>query len=87
MKVMKNLQQQLRNNPNNYTVHSIEGEFTLMINSPVYKTKSTAIGYYINTKTGENCGQCVSLHVQLCDGMTILDKPIFEEDCYELVYE
>lgn len=78
---------QIKRLPANYIKHSTDGEFTLMVNSPIYRTKITEQGYYLNTKTGENCGQKVDLHVFLCDGLDIFDEPIFEEDCYELIQE
>jgi hypothetical protein len=73
--------------PANYIPYSADGEFTLMVNSPVYRVRTTPKGYYRNKKTGENCGQRVELHVKFCEGFKIFDEPMLEEDCYEIVYD
>lgn len=65
----------------------MDGEFTLMVNSPIYLTKTAAKGHFIDTRTGENVGQTVDLHIILCDGTNILPEPVYEEDFYELVDE
>lgn len=67
---------------------SREGDFSLWVNHPIYKTYQISDGGYIrNTKTGENCGQQVILRKCFYDGSTRLDTPIYEEDCYEYVIE
>lgn len=67
---------------------STEGKFTLYVTSPVYRSYCIEAddGYIRNTKTGENCGQMVNLKAYYYDGATKLDKPIYEEDCYEFVF-
>ena len=66
---------------------STEGEFSLWVNSPVYKTYVITDGYIRNTKTGENCGKEVFLRKHYYDGATRLDSPVYDEDCYEYVFE
>lgn len=71
----------------NFKQISSEGEFSLWVNSPVYKTYVIAGGYIRNTKTGENCGQEVKLRKHYDQNGIKLAEPICDEDCYEFVYE
>lgn len=65
-----------------------QGNFSLWINRPVYKIYKTTSGYIRNTKTGENMGSFVELHMNLYDeNNTKLDFATYEEDCYEIVEE
>lgn len=62
--------------------------FSLWINKPVYKIYKTTSGYIKNTKTGENMGKHVELHMNLYDANNNkLDVVSYEEDCYEVVEE
>lgn len=87
MKTMKHHQQQ--HNPFiNYIAHSTDGEFTLMVNSPIHIKKTAPPGFqYKNRLTEELCGKEVILRKHLCDGLTILDEPWIDEDIYDLVEE
>lgn len=66
---------------------STDGEFSLWVNSPIYKSYVTSEGYIRNTKTGENCGKKAILRKHYYDGATRLTEPIYDEDCYEFVFE
>lgn len=66
---------------------STEGEFSLWVNSPIYKTYAISEGYIRNTKTGENCGKEVILRKHYYDGAKRLEEPICDEDCYEFIFE
>lgn len=66
---------------------STEGEFSLWVTSPIYKTYAISHGYIRNTKTGENCGKQVNLREHYYDGVNRLAEPICDEDCYEFVFE
>ena len=69
---------------NEFKLISTDGEFTLWVSSPVYKTYVISEGGYIrNTKTGENCGREVFLRKHYYEGNKRLDEPIYDEDCYE----
>ena len=72
---------------NSYELLTTDGIWAVFVNRPVYKQINAFEDYYIrNTKTGENCGQYVELHVQIVDDNGVeLDNPIYEEDCYEVV--
>ncbi len=62
-----------------------EGEFTLWVNSPIYKIYAAGAGYIRNTKTQENCGKEVILRKHLYLNGQKLSEPIYDEDCYEIV--
>ena len=65
-----------------------EGEFTLWVNSPIYKTYVAGEGYYIrNINTGQNCGREVVLRKRFYLNGEKLQKPILDEDCYEVASE
>lgn len=67
---------------------STEGEFSLYIAFPVYKTYKIDKGYIRNTKTGKNCGKEVKLRKYFYDeNGKHLDSPIYDEDCYEFVFD
>ena len=73
---------------NDFKLVSTEGEFTLWVSSPVYKTYVISDGGHIrNTKTGENCGQKVFLRKHYYDGSKHLEEPVCDEDCYEFVID
>ena len=73
---------------NNFKQVSTEGEFSLWVTSPIYQTYAISDGGYIrNTKTGENCGKKVILRKHYYDGEKRLAEPIYDEDCYEFVFE
>ena len=73
---------------NNFKLISTEGEFSLWVNSPIYKTYAVSEGAYIrNTKTGENCGKEVILRKHYFIGTEQLPDPVYDEDCYEFVFE
>ncbi len=62
--------------------------FSLWINRPVYKIYKTTSGHIKNTKTGENMGKIVELHMNLYDeNNNKLDFATYDEDCYEIVEE
>jgi hypothetical protein len=65
-----------------------DGKFTLMIFQPAYYSIACSDNSYIrNTRTGENCGQEITLckFVNNIDG-TINENPEFEEKSeYEVV--
>ena len=47
---------------------------------------TTTCGYVRNTRTGENMGDTVELHMNLYDDeYNKLDVATYEEDCYEFV--
>lgn len=71
----------------NFKQVSTDGEFSLWVNSPIYKNYAISEGYIRNTKTGENCGKKVVLRKHYYDGATRLAEPIYDEDCYEFVLE
>lgn len=66
---------------------STEGEFSLWVSSPIYKTYACSEGYFKNTQTGENCGKEVLLRKHYYDGAKRLEEPIYDEDCYEFILE
>jgi hypothetical protein len=72
---------------NDYQLVSTEGEFSLWVISPVYKTYKIETGYIRNTKTGENCGKEVKLRKHFYNEAEKLSEPIYDEDCYEFVFE
>jgi hypothetical protein len=72
---------------NNFKQISTDGEFTLWADSPVYKTHTITGGYIRNTKTGENCGKEVKLYKHYYQDGVKLASPIYDEDCYEFVFE
>ena len=72
---------------NKFKQVSTEGEFSLWVSSPIYKTYVISEGHIRNTKTGENCGKEVILRKHYYDGSNRLAEPVFDEDCYEFVYE
>ena len=71
----------------NFQQLSSDGEFSLYVNSPVYKTYKINSGYIRNTKTGKNCGQEVKLCKRYYQDGVRLTEPIYDEDCYEFVFE
>lgn len=72
---------------NDFKQVSVEGDFSLWVNHPVYKTYTISRkGYIRNTKTGENCGQKLCLRKHYYNGATRLQEPIYDEDCYECVF-
>lgn len=71
----------------NFKQISTDGEFSLWVNSPIYKSYAISEGYIRNTKTGENCGKKVVLRKHYYDGDARLTEPIYDEDCYEFVFE
>ena len=76
-------QQQL----NNGQLLSQEGDFSLWATAPVYKTLYIDKGYIRNIKTGENCGKVVELRKHFYKDGKKLAEPIYDEDCYEFVFE
>lgn len=67
---------------------SSEGAFSLWSVSPIYKSYSITKGGYIkNTKTNENCGNYVQLRKHYYQNGVALDEPVYDEDCYEYVFE
>lgn len=74
-------------NKDHFKLISTEGEFSLWMASPAYKSYSISKGYIRNTKTGENCGKEVILRKHYYVDGVKLDEPIYEEDCYEYVFE
>ena len=74
-------------NTNNFKQISAEGEFSLWVDSPIYKSYTAGDdGYIRNTKTGENCGKQVILRKHYYEGTKRLKEPICDEDCYEFVF-
>lgn len=71
---------------NNYELVSTEGEFSLYVASPVYKSYIIPQGYVKNTKTGENCGHEVYLRKHFYVNGQYLEEPVLDEDCYEFVF-
>lgn len=64
------------------------GNFSLWLNRPIYKIYKTTSGFIRNTKTGENMGQTVELHMNLYDeNKNKLEFATYDEDCYEIVEE
>lgn len=72
---------------NDFKLISSEGDFSLYVANPIYKTYVIENGYIRNTKTGENCGKKVELRKIMYDGLKQLDTFVYEEDCYEFVFE
>ena len=68
----------------NFVEDETQGNFSLWIDRPVYKIYKTTDGYVRNTRTGENMGTTVELHMNLYDDNK-LDVATYEEDCYEFV--
>lgn len=66
---------------------STEGNFSLYVLAPTYKTYSTKQGYIRNTKTSKNCGTEVRLRKHFYHDGKYLDDPVLDEDCYEIVQE
>lgn len=64
---------------------SQDGDFVLYAAYVLYRTYHTTNGYILNTKTGENCGTEVELYRRYYRGDVPLDKPEYDEDCYEIV--
>lgn len=84
---MKNLQvPQHKYKQREYIVYSMDGEFTLLVNSPISSITTAPPGYhFVDIKTGENIGKELVIRKQLCDGLTVLDEPIILESEYDLV--
>ncbi len=62
------------------------GNFSLWINKPIYKIYKTTSGFIQNTKTGENMGEFVELHINLYDANNNkLSVATYDEDCYQIV--
>lgn len=74
-------------NMNDFKHISTEGEFSLWVSPIVYKTYQIDDGYVRNTKTGENCGKVVRLYKHYYQDGVHLTEPIYDEDCYEFVFE
>ncbi len=66
---------------------STEGEFSLWVSSPVYKIYEIRDGYIRNTKTGKNCGKEVKLRKHYYQNGKKLAEPIYDEECYEFVFD
>ena len=66
---------------------STDGEFSLWVDSPVYRVHQITDGYIRNTRTGENCGQEVKLYKHYYKDGIKLVEPIYDEDCYEFVFK
>ena len=63
-----------------------QGNLSLWIDRPIYQIYKTTCGYVRNTRTGENMGTTVELHMNLYDDeYNKLDVATYEEDCYEFV--
>lgn len=70
----------------NFVEVETQDNFSLWINKPVYKIYKTTNGFILNTRTGENMGQQVELHINLYDeNNNRLRVATYEEDCYEIV--
>lgn len=84
---MKHLQfPQHKDKEREYIVHSTDGEFTLLVNSPIVSITSAPPGHhFVDIKTGENIGKELVIRKQLCDGLKILDEPIILESEYDIV--
>lgn len=65
---------------------SKEGDFELVASRKMYKILQIQNGYVRNTKTGENCGQKVTLYKSYYKDGVLQDEPIYDEDCYEFVF-
>ena len=71
----------------NFKLVETEGEFSLWCYSSVYKVYQISNGYIRNVKTGENCGKDIKLYKRYHQDGECLMKPIYDEDCYEFVFE
>ncbi len=72
----------------NFVEVETRGNFSLWINKPIYKIYKTTCGYVRNTRTGENMGQTVNLHLNLYDdNNNKLAVASYDEDCYEIAEE
>lgn len=69
----------------NYKRISQDGDFDLYAAYVLYRTYRTTDGYIRNRKTGENCGTEVELYRRYYRDNIPLDKPEYDEDCYEIV--
>lgn len=69
----------------NFVKAETRDNFSLWINKPVYKVYKTTSGCIVNTRTGENMGQTVELHLNLYDeNNNKLAQAAYEEDCYAI---
>lgn len=72
----------------NFVEVETKDNFSLCINKPIYKVYKTTDGYIRNTRTGENVGKLVELHLKLYDeNFNKLAIASYDEDCYEIVEE
>ena len=51
----------------NFVEVETQGNFSLWIDRPIYQIYKTTCGYVRNTRTGENMGTTVELHMNLYD--------------------
>lgn len=72
----------------NFVEVETRGNFSLWINKPIYKIYKTTSGFIRNTKTGENMGKIVKLHMNMYDeNNNKRNIATYDEDCYEIVEE
>lgn len=79
----------MKNAINKFSKVETKGNFSLFLNTPVYKEYQAGDGFVIkNTKTGEILGKSVQLYMHLYDdNFNKLPEIVYDEDCYEIVEE